>query len=259
MKQRAFTLIEVMVVMAIISILAGMLVPSVWKFWESEEIATTRQRIREIKTAMIGNSNLFQDGRRSDYGFVGVYGDLPFSNPSSCVIRALGNVSTLPGHYDASHWRSFIRSSDGLDSFYLDAWGKNILCENKLIIGGRLVGLTVVSYAPSGEKIEETITEDDVTPTQKIIGNNPTTNEGLKLSIEPDYGGSFPKIETLCLPIRSFSNYTTQLLYKLPIGRISITMKGYDTSSCDNPLRENSFILNINDRSRVIQLPDLRL
>lgn len=258
MKTKAFTLIEVMVVMAIISILAGMMAPVVWRYWESEEIATTRDRIKNIKTAMIGNTNLYQDGKRIDYGFVGVYGDLPFDNHSSCVIQSLGNISALPADYNTSHWKPFINSSAGIDSFYMDAWGKNILCENRRIIGGRLVGLSLVSYAPSGERIEDFITEDDVTPTQKIIGNNQTTKEGLKIIITPEYGGAFPTIETSCMSITRFSSYTTQLPYKLPIGRINVTMKSYSTNSCGNFFRDNSFIQHINERSRVIQLPDLR-
>ena len=85
--KRGFTLIEVLVTMAIVSILAGIMVPAVWKFWESQDVQTTRERIKTLKLAMVGDRSLIQNGIRTSYGFVGDNGELPFANSSSSASR----------------------------------------------------------------------------------------------------------------------------------------------------------------------------
>lgn len=78
MKQ-GFTLLEVIVVMAIIATLAGIMIPFVFKVWESSEVALTKERMLDLKRAMVGDPRLVQNGIRTSFGFVGENGQLPAS------------------------------------------------------------------------------------------------------------------------------------------------------------------------------------
>jgi prepilin-type N-terminal cleavage/methylation domain-containing protein len=257
MRTKAFTLIEVMVVMAIISILAGMMAPAVWKFWESEEIATTRQRMRELKIAMIGDKSLIQNGVRTHFGFVGDFGTLPFRNSTSCAFKFLNSSAdmTLP-QYDAANWSGrYLSSSSDPNDYALDAWGYPIRCTNKIYSDGRMVGLTLSSVTPNGQIIEETIEANDVIPTNRVAGNvTGTIPNLLKIIISPEKTGAFSNIET-CKQLNGFSSYTTLLPYKLPIGMVNIELK--TGSDCSSPTLINKFNYFVQDNLKVIKMPDL--
>lgn len=261
MREKAFTLIEVMVVMAIISILAGMMAPAVWKFWESEEIATTRQRMKELKMAMVGDKSLIQNGVRTHYGFVGDFGTLPFTNSSSCAFKFLNSSAdmALP-QYDAANWSGrYLSSSADPSDYAVDAWGSPIRCANKIFSDGRLVGLTLSSTAPNGVVIEEVVDANDVIPTNRIIGNvfgNTTTS--LKITISPEKHGAFDA-KSICKQLGGFSSYTTLFPYNLPIGRINIEILR-DNSSCTTMApNQYKYSYFVQDNQKAIKMPDLNI
>lgn len=260
MREKAFTLIEVMVVMAIISILAGMMMPAVWKFWESEEIATTRGRLKELKIAMIGDRSLIQNGVRTHYGFVGDFGTLPFENNSSCALRFLNssNGMALP-RYDPANWSGrYLSSSAGTNDYALDAWGTPIQCTNKIYSDDRLVGLTLSSVAPNGEIIQETIDPNDVIPTDRIAGNLFEVYSGLVIKIRPEKAGAFNEITSTCKTLTPFSSYTTLLPYKLPIGRVNVALELSRNTNCSSAVEATNFYYLIQDNIKLIKMPDLK-
>jgi general secretion pathway protein G len=175
MNKAGFTLIEIIVTMAIMSILAGALVPMVYRVWESNEIALTRARMADLKTAIAGDPNLYQQGIRSDYGFVGDIGDLP--DTLDDLISDSGawigwNGSYLPGGSDPVN-------------FMRDAWGRDIVYSvhsPPLLIAGKEVAATLRSAGPDGNfgtaddidensALELQILSKDVWPTASIRGN----------------------------------------------------------------------------------------
>lgn len=181
MKEKAFTLIEVMVVMAIISILAGMLAPVAWRFWESEEIATTKQRLEELKLAMVGDRTLIQDGVRRSYGFVGDNGELPFGNMSAAGgLKFLANrpVSGYP------KWAgSYMKGGFDPSNYTVDAWGRTFVYTPLPVPSSepfRYVSAEIRSYGPNGkpndsDDIVVYIEEKEVTPTARYKGKIPVT------------------------------------------------------------------------------------
>lgn len=248
MREKAFTLIEVMVVMAIISILAGMMAPAVWKYWESEEIATTRERMREIKKGLVGDRSLVQNGVRTHFGFVGDNGELPFHNFSASgglsylVSKPVGGYPNWSGPYLTGF------SSD----WDKDAWGKAFRYSLTKDIYGRYVNAELRSAGPDGvfDNVDDIvdpdiqISETEVMGTNKIKANIPNdsgSNKSLDLSItfkdpilNPD---GITTITSECVAFTTFARYTTMTISanKLPIGGIDIIVNGHTDTGCSGP------------------------
>jgi prepilin-type N-terminal cleavage/methylation domain-containing protein len=107
-----FTLLEIIVVIGIITLMAGIMIPMVYRVWESQEIDTTKERMLRLKEAMVGNTSQISNGARSNFGFVGDLGQLP---PDLDSLISYTNVNgTTFGPY----------LSGGIDpqSFKKDVW-----------------------------------------------------------------------------------------------------------------------------------------
>ncbi|MFA7402714.1 MAG: prepilin-type N-terminal cleavage/methylation domain-containing protein [Pelobacteraceae bacterium] len=278
MKEKAFTLIEIMVVMAIISVLAGIMAPAVWKFWEGEEIATTRERMREIKKGLVGDKSLVQNGVRTHYGFVGDNGELPFTN-----ISAAGGLSYLVskpvGGYP--HWNGPYLTGFGSE-WNKDAWGNTFRYTLTKDAYGRYVSAELRSAGLDGvfDTPDDIVDPDvqvydrDVTPTNRIrIQGNILNNYsgGLKITLKfkdpTDPTGIYSQ-PPLCKQLKKasgFSNYTTLLLdsslnpLKLPVGGIEITTTLHHSTDCTDSLPStNNFLYFVSDNINQIILPELR-
>jgi prepilin-type N-terminal cleavage/methylation domain-containing protein len=291
MKTKAFTLIEVMVVMAIISILAGMMAPAVWKFWESEEIATTRERMREIKKGLVGDKSLVQNGVRTHYGFVGDNGELPkFTNISSGELSYL--VSKPVGGYP--NWNGPYLSGFGSD-WDKDAWGKAFqfkFSPLSLDAHGRYVSAELRSAGPDGifgtsddiVDADVQISDREVTPTNRIQGNFLLgfTNSSsmalaipygtrIKISFRDVIGGGDSTVTTGCKSFTislaagesrqpTFRNFTTLLTtagvpLKLPVGQITMQEQFFKTAECtDPPVESDIMAFFISDGLQIVNI-----
>jgi prepilin-type N-terminal cleavage/methylation domain-containing protein len=77
--RRGFTLIEVIVILAVISILAAVVVPTALRIFQVTAENTTREEMQELRRAMIGDERKLQGTFRSDFGFLGDVGRIPSS------------------------------------------------------------------------------------------------------------------------------------------------------------------------------------
>jgi prepilin-type N-terminal cleavage/methylation domain-containing protein len=141
--KRGFTLIEVLVTMTIVAILAGMMVPAVWKVWENQEIQTTKDRMNALKLAMVGDRSLIQNGIRTSYGYVGDHGDIP-------VLDQLSSVKHyMPADFDRT-------------SYMKDAWGNDFTYTLDPAAG---IAARLSSGGINGTTITLEISEKEVKPT----------------------------------------------------------------------------------------------
>lgn len=164
--RNGFTLIEVIVVAAILFLFAGAMIPFVYRVWESSEIETTKDRMTDLKKAMVGDSALIQNGVRTHFGYVGDIGQLPSSLEN--LISNVDGVSNWNGPYLPM----------GFDpvEFKTDAWGKEIQYY-KTIVSGRRVSGQLKSWGPnrtddggSSDDIVINIDQNEVIPTQNLQG-----------------------------------------------------------------------------------------
>lgn len=265
MKTKAFTLIEVMVVMAIISIMAGMLVPVAWKFWESEEIATTKQRLEDLRSAMVGERTLVQNGVRTNFGFVGDNGELPFGN-----MTAAGGLKYLAERPDSGYplWAGpYMKGDFDISTYTADAWGRRFVYTPALSTN-RYISAEIRSYGPNGlpndsDDIVVVIGEQETMPTSRLIGKIPFTTHTSAYSAkteftypDPDAGGT--RITFECRKIvKAQSMYTSVHFQRLPIGKITYKTSIYaahDTGCSSTPISTLDSYYFINDSAKEMQV-----
>lgn len=130
MNQSGFTLVELVAVIIIIAILAGVAVQKLGKVIDNRRLEATKQEQSRLAFAIAGNPDLHENATRSDFGYVGDVGALPpdldalMSNP--------GGYSTWNGPYLTNDFEQY--SQD----YKQDAWGTEYVYSGVIIesIGG---------------------------------------------------------------------------------------------------------------------------
>ncbi|MCP4219055.1 MAG: prepilin-type N-terminal cleavage/methylation domain-containing protein [bacterium] len=74
---KGFTLIEMIITVAIIAILAGMITPLAVNYITTKQYDACREELEIIKKAIVGDASLVDGGIRSSFGFVGDLGIFP--------------------------------------------------------------------------------------------------------------------------------------------------------------------------------------
>ncbi len=263
MRRNGFTLIEIVVAMAILSIMAGVLVPMMYRVWESNEIAQTRERMADLKKAIAGDPNLYQQGVRSHYGFVGDVGDLP------------ANLDDLVS--DSGSWVGWNGPYlGGFDpaTFKRDAWGNPIAYaehDPPLVVSGEEVAATLRSAGPdrtfgNADDIDENsdlalqILGKDVWPTDRVRGNLSVTVTATTETTPSYYadlrvrylnGTGFATMTSSCIALNiglvqsGVPKTVSQAIdasfpVTLPIGRVTLRSRLFSDAACSALLEETN-------------------
>ncbi|MEO0134959.1 MAG: prepilin-type N-terminal cleavage/methylation domain-containing protein, partial [candidate division WOR-3 bacterium] len=78
-RNKGVTLLEMIVVMVIIGILAGISLSAIDRIRERSQIDETMEELKKLGKAITGDPELIIDGKRVDFGYVGDMGKLPDS------------------------------------------------------------------------------------------------------------------------------------------------------------------------------------
>ncbi|UCE66606.1 MAG: prepilin-type N-terminal cleavage/methylation domain-containing protein [Candidatus Zixiibacteriota bacterium] len=130
MRNRGYTLIEMILVVVIIGILASVAIQSLSKTEDSRRLDETMAEIEDIARAIAGDERLISDGVRTDFGYVGDIGSLP-SNLDGLVANP-GGYATWKGPYIRNKF------NENSEDYRRDAW------DNLYTYAG---GIVVVSNA----------------------------------------------------------------------------------------------------------------
>ena len=114
LSRAGLTLIEVVVVIIIAGILVTVAMRSTHKLSETSRVEETKTELEAISYAICGNSQLHNDGTRTDFGYVGDIGALPSSLDD--LVFNPGGYSTWKGPYIKS------RFTQTTNDFKQDAW-----------------------------------------------------------------------------------------------------------------------------------------
>ncbi|MBI2987896.1 MAG: prepilin-type N-terminal cleavage/methylation domain-containing protein [Deltaproteobacteria bacterium] len=206
MSRKGFTLVEVIVILAVIAILAGIAVPVALRIFERTAEDTTREEMDNLKKAMIGDPQKLQSSFRSDFGFLGDIGCLP--TPSADGLDRLLTNGTLPTPFTfdsakqaGAGWNGpYITGTPGED-FKTDQWGNNY---TYTVSGTCPLTATLTSSGAS-----TSLTSDDITLT---IASNETT--ATVRGTVKDTGGNLLE----AVPVEFYSAVSGTLSTAGPVG-----------------------------------------
>lgn len=122
-RQCGFTLVEVVVVLGIVAVLAGLITPLTIKMVGAHKERAARQELETIKKAIIGEARSTEHGEEFTFGFVGDIGNVPDSLDRLKTRGSLPTFSFDTSKNIGAGWNGpYIMEKFGGD-FKLDPWG----------------------------------------------------------------------------------------------------------------------------------------
>jgi type II secretory pathway pseudopilin PulG len=175
-------LIEILMAVVVIGILATVAMRSLQGSVERSRIRETQSEMNELALAIAGNADLYANGLRSDFGYVGDIGAMPSSLDDLVTDPGLG---TWNGPYVTGR---FVQDADG---FKKDAWGSTYTFSNGITIASTGGGSTPMTKSAASAAAD--LTNTTVSGTITDAAGNPPGDSSVAISVVityPDGSGS---------------------------------------------------------------------
>jgi prepilin-type N-terminal cleavage/methylation domain-containing protein len=176
-QRRGFTLIEILMTIVVIGILATVALRSLQSGIDQSRIRGTQEEMDELVMSVAGNPNLYANGLRSDFGYIGDVGSVPAS---------LDNLMTNPGSYTT--WRGpYVgrRFTQDADGYKKDAWGSLYTFTNGITIYSSGAGATAMTKSAASAASDLTTTP--VIGTITDAAGNPPGDSSVAISVRITY------------------------------------------------------------------------
>lgn len=283
--QRGFTLVEIVVVVAIIAVLVGMMVPFLYRVFESSERELTRQRMRDLKNAMAGDRSLVQNGIRTHYGFAGDCAQLPRAvvHPQFAGQYALSGDLINPGMglYPSTCSGPYMPAGYDPNAYNKDAWGNEFVYTPFLASDGsnRRGSATLKSAGPDGQfgtaddlndssDPDLQISETEIFPTSLAEGNlnyvfikaaddpGPVYSATLRATYIGPFSGNTHTFSGCITPVTVgpvtanepkpvTHTFSAGFGVRLPIGKVLIKSYLYDDTLCSGTATESPSAMSV--------------
>jgi len=166
---RGVLLIELLIVIMII----GILITGAVKAWDvtiqQTRFTQTKKEMDELCYAITGNPELYAEGRRTDFGYVGDMGIIPDSLAD--LIRPPENTTSWRGPYIKGKF------AENPDDYIQDAWG-NYYSYNK-------DSLVIRSYTSGNNQTPQTWIHRRIAESQNQLANNTVIGRVLDIIGNP--------------------------------------------------------------------------
>lgn len=118
LANQGFTLIELLMVVLLVGILSVAIVPNFFSFNNEARMATTRQKMTEIKTAIVGDSRMVANGKYVSSGYRSHMG----ANPPALNDLLTQGTQAAYSPYTQRGWRGpYVSNTE--PNWNQDAWG----------------------------------------------------------------------------------------------------------------------------------------
>ena len=196
-KAGGFTLIEVIVVIAVISILAAMAVPYAVKIIDQSREEATKKQMEEIHRAIMG------DPKGPTAGYLGDMGALPtllsqMNTPPAPLPQTTGTLGVKYGWYGP-----YVKIGYSAGAYLVDGWGSPLVYNspgagqitsygpNRALGGGDDIIYPSSLVVPSGRLLANLyVWRTDNTTSQYVLNPQPGSFVGMVVNVQMNYSNN---------------------------------------------------------------------
>ncbi|UCC44361.1 MAG: prepilin-type N-terminal cleavage/methylation domain-containing protein [Candidatus Zixiibacteriota bacterium] len=178
---RGFTLVELVIIILILAIVSTVAITKLSNTFDTAQAEHTKHELDELARAIVGTPELYTNGARSEFGYVGDVGSLP-PNLDALVANP-GGYTTWDGPYIATGFAP--------DDFKQDGWGVDYTYSDTLLRStGSGTNIDKVFATSSAALLANSIEGTVIDADQSLPGSTYADSIVVRLSYPDGAGGT---------------------------------------------------------------------